>query len=157
MVKDTGLETYMVMSIFKFPVIIKKAFYYKDTRLIVSIFFNFLKISFLCLLGKEHSFIVSGLSKEGPKIKRYAKEKVIRYVGFCSFLGRKIGFKNTCLKYSFLLCYMLRQAGWDAKVNFGAKKENNSYERGIDFTGHCWVTVGPEEIEAPYQLLFRYP
>ncbi len=145
------------MSISKFTVNIKKAFYYKDVRLLGSVFFNFLKISFLCLLGKEHSLIASGLSKEGPKIKRYAKEKVIRYVNFCSFLGRKIGFKNTCLKYSFLLCYMLREAGWDAKVNFGVKKENISYRRDIDFTGHCWVTIGSEEVKAPYQLLFQYP
>ena len=145
------------MPIFKSPAIIKKALYYKDIGLISSVLFNFLKISFFSLLKKEHLFAIEALPKECPNIKKHTKEKVTRYVNLCSFLGRKIGFKNTCLKYSFFLCYVLRKAGWDAKVNFGARKESISCGQDINFSGHCWVTIGLEETKAPYQLVFRYP
>jgi hypothetical protein len=85
------------------------------------------------------------------------KDKIYDYVNLYFFIRRKLGIRDTCLTYSVFLCHMLIQAGVDAKINFGAKKAGFKSGAGSNMIGHCWVTVGEQEVITDYQLLFKHP
>ena len=124
---------------------LRKLWYYRDIALLLRVFVNSFRIS----LSRSDSLI----SLANPKQNHYnhSKEKMIKYVNFCSFLRRKIGLRNTCLTYSILLCRMLRSSGINARVNFASKKEENR------MLGHCWVIVEGEKISSDFQPIFKYP
>lgn len=82
------------------------------------------------------------------RTKSYSKIKIEKYVNLFIFIQSKLGIRYTCLTYSILLCYILRKSGYDAKINFGAN--NKEY-------GHCWVTIGDEEVKMPFGLILKYP
>jgi len=124
---------------------IRKLRYYKDFPLLWRTFFLSLKVS----LSQNSSFI----SLANPRQKKNAeeKEKIVRYANLCLHLRRRMGFKDSCLTSSLLLCNLLRQNGINAHINFSAKKDTEKME------GHCWVSVGEEKIVSDYTLIFKYP
>ncbi|MBU0549689.1 MAG: lasso peptide biosynthesis B2 protein [Candidatus Omnitrophica bacterium] len=135
----------------KITSIIKKVSYYKDWRLLLRVFVTSLRISFICLSGKAH-LLLSLIPLETHKFtKNQDKEKIARYVYLCLFLRRILGIRDTCFMRSVLLCSILRQAGIEAGINFGSKKEDK------EFLGHCWVNQNREDMISGYQLIFRHP
>ncbi len=117
----------------------------KDFPLLVRTLFTSLKLSF----APDSAL----LSLANPPKKRNTKEKerIVNTVKLCLDLRRRMGFKDTCLMSSLLLCNLLRQHGINARVNFSAKKDQE------DMAGHCWVSVGEEKIESDYSLIFKHP
>ncbi len=124
---------------------IRKLGYYKDFPLLLHTFFASLKVS----LSPDNSLLSLAIPKKRRKSEE--KEKIVKYVHFCLYLRKYLGFKDTCLKSSLLLCSLLRQYGIEAQVNFSAKKDREKME------GHCWVSVEEEKIANDYTLIFKYP
>jgi hypothetical protein len=124
---------------------IRKLVYYKDLLLLMHTFFASLKVSL-----SPDDFLLS-LAIPYNRRKSEEKEKIVKYVHFCLFLRKYLGFKDTCLTSSLLLCSLLRQHGIDAQMNFSAKKDRE------EMAGHCWVSVGNERIASDYTLIFKYP
>jgi hypothetical protein len=85
------------------------------------------------------------------------KDKIYAYVNLYFLIRRKLGIRDTCLTYSVFLCQMLVQSGVNAKINFGAKKTGFESGAGSNMIGHCWVTVGEQEVVTDYQLLCKHP
>jgi hypothetical protein len=135
----------------------QKILYYRDWRLLLRVFVISFKISFLCLLKRGDLLLDVAFPQIVKPIKNPDIEKITRYVNFCLFLRKRLGIKDACFTYSLLLCHMLRRAGVDAKVNFGAQKMNAVKDKDISLIGHCWVTVGNEEVKVPHQLIFTHP
>ncbi len=137
---------------------IKKILYYRDVKLLWRVFTATLKISFISSIRQRQllNFLIS--PKKMVLTKNADREKITRYVNLYTFIRSKLGFKETCLTYSLLLCHVLRRAGIDAKMNFGAKKkEVKKNAEDLNLIGHCWVTINKEEIQTPYQRIFTYP
>lgn len=124
---------------------IRKLGYYRDIPLLSRTFFTSFKIS-IASRGSQIS-----LANPRQNGKKEEKEKIVKYVNLCLYLRRRLGFKDSCLTSSLLLCSLLRQHGIDARVNFSAKKENEK------MAGHCWVSVGDEKISSDYTPIFRFP
>lgn len=118
---------------------------YKDLPLLLRIIFVSLKIS----LSPAKALIP--LANPQPCGKHKEREKIVRYVGLFLYFRKLLGLKDTCLTSSLLLCNVLRQYGIEAQVNFSAKKDKKN------MAGHCWVSVGAEEISSDYTLIFKYP
>jgi hypothetical protein len=85
------------------------------------------------------------------------KDKIYAYVNLYFLIRRKLGIRDTCLTYSVFLCHMLIQGGVNAKINFGAKKTGFESGAGSNMIGHCWVTVGEQQVITDYQLLCKHP
>lgn len=135
---------------------VKKLIYYSDVKLLLRIFIVSAKITF-SLIKKNQSPLALI-----PPVNKHAaghadKNKINKYVNLCIFIRRGLGFSDACLMYSTLLCYMLREAGVEAKINFGAKKTAPGSITGLNSIGHCWVTLGAEEHNMPYELIFKHP
>ncbi|MDH5467427.1 MAG: lasso peptide biosynthesis B2 protein [Candidatus Aminicenantes bacterium] len=124
---------------------IRKLGYYRNLSLLSRTFFTSLKIS---LSSKSQLISLANPRQNG---KAEEKEIIVKYAHLCLYLRRCLGFKDSCLTSSLLLCSLLRQYGIDARVNFSAKKDNEK------MAGHCWVSVGDEKISSDYELIFRYP
>ena len=124
---------------------IRKLGEYKDFPLLVRTLFTSLKLS----LAQNSALI----SLANPPYRRNAreKEKILNYVKLCLYLRKRIGFKDTCLTSSLLLCNLLRQHGINAHVNFSAKREQDK------IAGHCWVSVGEKKIASDYTFIFKHP
>ncbi|MBU1863227.1 MAG: lasso peptide biosynthesis protein [Candidatus Omnitrophica bacterium] len=136
---------------------IKEMIRFKEWHLFLRTFIISFKIFFLCLLRKDH-LLFSRLPKKRDTIPSDdVKDRIMRYVNLCMFLRKNVGMNNTCFVYSVLLCHMLRQAGFDARVNFGAKSIEIAKEDDIPFVGHCWLSIGNEKVNVPHQLLLKYP
>lgn len=75
------------------------------------------------------------------------KDKIMRYVGLCFFIGAHLGARNTCLIHSVVLCRMLKQHGLNATLTFGARKED------CGMIGHCWVTLDEAELPGDWQVI----
>lgn len=116
-----------------------------------------MRISLLSLTGRLHAAIVSIPTRIADPLKDNVREKISRYVNLYVSIRNKLGFRDTCLTYSILLCHMLRKHGLDAKINFGARKQATDPAGDIRSIGHCWVTVGQEELPMPYQIIFKHP
>jgi hypothetical protein len=130
--------------------IIKKIIYYRDWRLLLRVLFTSLKISVLYSLGKNSRLLNVASPQKDKSTNNQDREKIIRYVNLCMFLRKQIGIRDTCLTYSLLLCHMLRRKGIDARVNFGAKKDDQR------IIGHCWTNQGLEKV-VDYQTIFVHP
>lgn len=124
---------------------IRKLSYYSNLPLFSRTFFTLLKIS----LSSKSTLISLANPRQNGKTEE--KEKIVKYARLCLHLRRRLGFKDTCLTSSILLCNLLRQYGIDARVNFSARKDNEK------MAGHSWVSVGEEKISSDYRLIFRYP
>ena len=136
--------------------IIKKLIYYSDIRLLIKILITQIKIS-LFSIKQPHSVITRIPPVNTKIIKSADKNKINRYVNLCVFILRRLGFRYTCLTYSALLCNILRQAGIEARVNFGARKIDCKSRAGINMVGHCWVTAENQELATNYQPIFKHP
>ena len=137
---------------------LKKVLHYKDLRMLWTVFFTSLKISVISCIKGPHSAIISMPSVNTDMEEKYSRNEINRYVNLCVFIRRKLGICDTCLTYSILLCHMLRRAGVEAKINFGAKKREQKTNSGdLSLIGHAWVTVGEEELQLPYQKILQYP
>ena len=135
----------------------RKLLYYTDLRLLVKILITTLKISFVSSIKGYHSIIASIPPARTNALSQNNKDKIYDYVNLYFFIRRKLGIRDTCLSYSVFLCHMLIQAGVNAKINFGAKKVGFKSGTGSNMIGHCWVTVGEQEVPTSYQLLCKYP
>lgn len=124
---------------------IRKLGNYKDFPLLLRTLFTSLKLS----LSPDSALI----SLANPPQRRNTKEqeKIVNTVKLCMYLRRRMGFKDTCLTSSLLLCNLLRQHGINAHVNFSAKRNQDK------MAGHCWVSVGEEKIASDYTLIFKHP
>ena len=147
-----------------FPLLVKrmrtliKTLRYKDLRMLWKTFITSLKISFFSFIKGPHSAIISMPSINTDIVKKYNRNEISRYVDLCVFIRRKLGIRDTCLTYSILLCYMLRGAGFEAKINFGAKKrEEKKNPEDLNLIGHAWVAVAGEELQVPYEQILQYP
>ena len=129
---------------------IKKILYYRDVKLLWRVFTASLKISFISSIRQRQLLNFSISPKKMVLTKNADTDKIYKYVCFCLFILRKLGFRYTCFTHSILLCRMLRQAGIEASVNFGARKA------GRELEGHCWVSHS-EATTVDYQTIFTYP
>jgi len=137
---------------------LKKVLHYKDLRMLWTVFFTSLKISVISCIKGPHSTIISMPSVNTDIVKKYSRYEINRYVNLCVFIRRKLGICDTCLTYSILLCNMLRRAGVEAKINFGAKKrEEKKNPEDLNLIGHAWITVDDEELQVPYERILQYP
>lgn len=127
---------------------LRKLKYYRDIKLLLKVFLFSLKV-----FRSESDSLLSLTNPEHKALKNEGAKKIIKYVNFVLYMRDKLGFKRTCLTKSILLCGTLRQSGINAKVNFGAKKEEGR------FRGHCWIGLDEEVLEpgGDYQTIFRYP
>ena len=92
------------------------------------------------------------------KRKTDKKDKIFRYVSLYSRLLGKLGFRNTCLTRSALLCLVLRKLGYDAQVNFGIPINSGKNNLDPSFQGHCWVNIaGDNFMEGEYETIHKYP
>ena len=135
---------------------IRRLLYYRDLKLLFAVFITSLKIS---LISSVQGY-QSGVTSVPPinKTKNADRNKISKYVNFYLYLRSKLGIRQSCLTYSLLFCHMLRRAGINAKINFGARKNRKGDSSGdLPLVGHCWVTVGNEEITLPYQRILQYP
>lgn len=134
----------------------KKILYYSDARL----FFRISMISLMIFLRTSFfsckALIALADSKKGKKTK-VGTEKIIRYVHLFLRLRKKLGFKETCLTYSILLCRILREFGLDAKINFAGKKSETLSTDTLPISGHCWVSLNGENETGDWNLIFQYP
>ncbi len=136
---------------------LKKLLFYGDIFLLARVFRGSLRISLLRSFGRE-DLLLSPASRDLPPFTgRGDREKIIRYVNLCMFLRRKLGMGNTCFNYSLLLCDILRKYSFDAKVCFGARKQDAEREGTTFLAGHCWVAIGDEELTSSYKTIFQYP
>lgn len=96
--------------------------------------------------------------KVSLKRKPEDKDKIPRYISlYFRFLG-KVGFRNTCLTRSALLCYVLRKRGYNAQMNFGIKTDPEKDNIDPSFLGHCWVSVAHDNYkELSYETISQYP
>jgi hypothetical protein len=124
---------------------IRKLGSYKDIPLIFWTFFTSLKLS----LSPENALI--SFANPPKRWNSKEKEKIVNTVKLCLYIRRRLGFKDTCLTSSLLLCNLLRQHGINAYVNFSAKKDQGN------MAGHCWVSVGEEKIASDYTFIFKHP
>lgn len=124
---------------------IRKLTYYRDFALLFRAFFISLKISF-----SPNRFLIP-LANPKRKGKSEAREKIFRYAHLILYLRKLVGFRDTCLISSLLLCNLLRQSGIGAQVNFGARKD------GRKMAGHCWVSIDNEGSPVDWQTIFKYP
>ena len=137
---------------------LEKVLRYKDLRIHWKIFFTSLKISIISCIKGYHSAIISIPSVNKGIVKKYSRDEINRYVNMFFVIRRRLGICDTCLSHSILLCHMLRLAGLEAKINFGAKKlEEKTNPEGFNLIGHAWVTVDDEELCVPYERIMQYP
>jgi hypothetical protein len=137
---------------------LKKVLHYKDFRILWTVFFTSLEISVISCIKGPHSAIISMPLINSGIVKKYGRNEINSYVNLCVFIRRKLGIRDTCLTYSILLCHMLRWAGVEAKINFGAKKrEEKINPEDLNLIGHAWVTVDDEELHLPYKKILQYP
>jgi len=143
----------------KVPNALRKLRALKDIRLLWRLFLSSVHLLFTSRVRGYHAALrsVSDINIESQKKQKADVKKISNYVGTLVLFQRKLGFKETCLTHSLLLCHTLRANGVDAKINFGARKIGEQKGDGSQFTGHCWVTLHNQESLADYELLFTYP
>jgi hypothetical protein len=135
----------------------RKLLYYTDLRLLLKILITALKISFVSSTKGYHSVIASMPPTCTHVLSQTDIDKIYAYVNLYFIIRRKLGIRDTCLTYSVFLCHVLVQVGVNAKINFGAKMVGFKSETGSNMIGHCWVTVGEQEVITDYQLLCKHP
>jgi len=92
--------------------------------------------------------------------RAYTISQLDRYVGICIWLRRKFGLKDTCFIKSLLQCRIFREAGFDAKINFGTRKATQEELPQLDgwsTVGHCWVTLNGQNPSYDFPFVFQYP
>ena len=133
-----------------------KIAYYSNPRLLDRLVFAWMMLGLVSCLKGSHIALRLLPGVRSSRLN-YGREKITRYVKALLSVLRHCGFSATCLNYSILLCYLLRWAGFEATINFGACKDKPASMPWPSLTGHCWVTVEDEAIEDSYQILCSYP
>jgi hypothetical protein len=153
------MEAIRIDTTVKGPNALKKLRALKDTRLLWRLFLSSVHLLFTCRVRGYQAALrsVSSISLKSEKRQKADVKKISNYVGTLILFRRKLGFRETCLTHSLLLCRTLRANGVDAKINFGARKIGEQTGYGSAFTGHCWVTLHNQKSPANYELLFTYP
>jgi len=153
------MEAISIDNTAKGPNTVKKLRACKDIRLLWRLFLSSVHLLFTSRVRGYHAALrsVSDINLETEKRQKADVKKISNYVGTLVLFRRKLGFKETCLTYSLLLCHTLRANGVDAKINFGARKIGEQKGDASAFTGHCWVTLHNQKTLADYELLFTYP
>lgn len=123
-----------------------KLLYYKDLRLLFSIFFD---ISTVFLTPPKHRLKLAEKRKVARPI--CSREKLMRYLNFCFFVMKKIGMKPSCFTGSVIICRAFRSRGVDAKIVFGCMWEEKNLK------GHCWIELEEPTSSETFQFVFRYP
>ena len=143
----------------KVPNALRKLRALKDIRLLWRLFLSSVHLLFTSRVRGYHAALrsVSDINIESQKKQKADVKRISNYVGTLVLFRRKLGFKETCLTHSLLLCHTLRANGVDAKINFGARKIGEQQGDGSAFTGHCWVSLHNQKSLADYELLFTYP
>ncbi len=131
----------------------------KDIRLLGRLFLISLRLLITSRVRGYKTAIrsVSDINVETPGEYKADTDKISIYVNMLVFVRRKLGFRETCLTHSLLLCHALRANGVDAKINFGARKISEPKGDELPFTGHCWVTLRTDDNTTNYDILFTYP
>lgn len=131
----------------------------KDIRLLGRLFLISLRLLITSRVRGYKTAIrsVSDINVETPGEYKADTDKISIYVNMLVFVRRKLGFRETCLTHSLLLCHALRANGVDAKINFGARKISEPKGDELPFTGHCWVTLRTDYNTTNYDILFTYP
>lgn len=131
----------------------------KDIRLLGRLFLISLRLLITSRVRGYKTAIrsVSDINVETPGEYKADTDKISIYVNMLVFIRRKLGFRETCLTHSLLLCHALRANGVDAKINFGARKISEPKGDELPFTGHCWVTLRTDYNTTNYDILFTYP
>jgi hypothetical protein len=144
--------------VFSLKLTLNKFLYYRDIRLHFYIFFASVKLPISFFPEQKKGSIHQINQKVRLKRKTEDRDKISRYISLYFRLLGKLGFRNTCLTRSALLCYVLRKYGFNAQMNFGIKTD--AYRDHIDpsFLGHCWVSVAHDNLKEPdYETISQYP
>jgi hypothetical protein len=155
-----GMEAIRIDTTAKGLNALKKLRALKDIHLLWRLFLSSVRLLFISRVKGYQAALrsVSSISLKSEKRQKAEDvKKISNYVGTLVLFRRKLGFKETCLTHSLLLCRTLRANGVDARINFGARKIGEQTGDGSQFTGHCWVTVHNQKSLADYELLFTYP
>jgi len=132
---------------------LEKVLRYKDLRIHWKIFFTSLKISIISCIKGYHSAIISIPSVNKGIVKKYSRDEINRYVNMFFVIRRRLGICDTCLSHSILLCHMLRLAGLEAKINFGAKKlEEKTKQNPIEIFVRAIENAALREEITSYQM-----
>lgn len=153
------MEAIRIDNTAKVPNALKKLRASKDIGLLWRLFLTSVHLLFTSRVRGYQAALrsVSDINIETEKRQKANIKKISNYVGTLILFRRKLGFKETCLTYSLLLCRTLRANGVDAKINFGARKIGEQTGDRLAFAGHCWVTLHNQKSPADYELLFTYP
>jgi hypothetical protein len=153
------MEAIRIDTTVKGPNTLKKLRATKDIHLLWRLFLSSVRLLFISRVRGYQAALqsVSSISLKSEKRQKADVKKISDYVGTLVLFRRKLGFKETCLTHSLLLCSTLRANGVDAKINFGARKIGEQTGDALAFTGHCWVTLHNQKGPADYELLFTYP
>jgi len=136
----------------------QKILFYSDMRLFFHIFFASLRFPASLFPAQKKIFFDRLNNKHQPSFKIVEKEKIARYVSLYFRILGKLGFRNTCLTRSAVLCYILRKYGFPAQINFGIPANQGKCILDPSFLGHCWVDiVGEDFIEEEYETVHKYP
>lgn len=136
---------------------VRRILYYRDLKLLFHIFLASLKFPIFSFPNQKKKFINKINREVSLKRKKEDKDKITKYVGFYSNLLRILGFRNTCLTRSVLLCYVLRKFGFNARLSFGIEADPDKNSLDPSFLGHCWVSVEDDYVEKGYETISRYP
>jgi hypothetical protein len=153
------MEVIRIYITVKGPNTLKKLRALKDIHLLWRLFLSSVRLLFTSRVRGYQAALrsVSDINVESQEKQKKDVKKISNYVGTLVLFRRKLGFRETCLTYSLLLCRTLRANGVDAKINFGARKIGEQLGDGSQFTGHCWVSLQNQESPVDYELLFTYP
>ena len=153
------MEAIRIDNVAKWPNALRKLRALKDIHLLWRLFLSSVHLLFTSRVKGYQAALrsVSDVNVETEKRQKADVKKISNYVGTLVLFRRKLGFRETCLTHSLLLCRTLRANGVDAKINFGARKIGEQTGDASAFTGHCWVTLRNQKSPANYELLFTYP
>jgi len=102
---------------------IRKLGYYRDIPLLSRTFFTSFKMS----LSSRGSQISSANPRQNGRTEE--KEKIVKYVNLCLYLRRRLGFKDSCLTSSLLLCSLSLRGALRSPQPIPAKTEEQKKRR----------------------------
>lgn len=138
---------------------------YTDMRLLAQLLSDSVRISFLLRRNRWKALLAMANPKKA-KGNNTDRDTMFRYFNFCLEMRRRFMLEDSCFHHSVLLCRCLRKNGVNARLNFGAKKQEK--QKGtMSLAGHCWVTVEGDprptaadssaDLADKFLLLYTYP
>ena len=125
---------------------LKKGLYYKDIKLLFSIFLDILYVSFT---PNKSRLPLANIVK--PFRSSCDTKKLKKYINFCFFIMQRMGIRPSCLTRSVIVCRILRSRGIDARIVFGCTWIEEQLK------GHCWVQLDELPQKQTYFPVFSYP